>query len=129
MKELVQRIHSLCPNEYFFVGNSLFFDTVYNFSMKCIGGVKQAPCFYNEKPEQAEERRMLRLQNCRQSLEKVIVPLFEYRSQFSYVGPDGFNPQFIEQLYEKVLNSDWTKVEATECIEAKLNELKGVAVR
>lgn len=125
MKELVQRVHSLCPNEYFFVGNSLFFDPVYNFSMKCISGTKEKTTFYGQNtPEQIEERRRARLQDCKDKLEKVIGPIFEYRTQIEYVGPEGFNAKFIEELYEKVTKSDWTKNETADDLENKLKEAK-----
>ncbi len=128
MKELADRLFKV-SNEYFIVGSTLYFDPVCRFSLGCVNDAKREPyIYYNSTPSAAAERQNARLAECKEKLERLFNPIFEYRERLQYFGPEGFNSRFIEKFYQQVLKSDWTKVEAAYGIEKKLNELTETAV-
>ena len=128
MRELADRLFKV-SSEYFIVGSTLYFDPVCRFSLGCVNQAKHEPYIYgNNTPTAVEARLKARLDECKDKLQRLFTPIFEYRNRVQYFGPEGFNPQFVQEMYEKVLTADWTKVEAADGIEKKLKELNETAV-
>ncbi|MBW3012551.1 hypothetical protein KY311_05165 [Candidatus Woesearchaeota archaeon] len=91
LAEIVAKETSLC----FFVGTTLFFDPLYQFSMQCIQAARK-PAFGTENSEGA---LMKRYEECAERLRHVVSNIHSSASMLQYFGPSGFDSAAIEEMH------------------------------